>query len=81
VIPFFSIDKIYTLLNQDTQIATLAKSFMIPFLPGVYFFTISSLFFDYAEVNRQRSHSILALIVGLISLLTFNYLLVLVEGL
>jgi Na+-driven multidrug efflux pump len=80
LIPLVRIDKIYTFLNQEEAIIKYAEQFAIPLLPGVYFFTISSLFFDYAEVKRQRSHSILALIVGLVSLLTFNYLLVVMAG-
>lgn len=53
LIPFFSIDQIYTFLNQNSQISANAKDFAFPFLPGVYFFTISSLFFDFSEVKRN----------------------------
>lgn len=81
LIPFFfwSLDNIYGLLAQDEIIQDYAKQFALPFLPGVYFFTISSLFFDFAEVKGQRHHSIIALMVGIMGLITFDYLLV-VEG-
>lgn len=75
-IPFLFIDSIYGMLNQNVQIATYAKQFAIPFLPGVYFFTISSLFFDYAEVQRKNTQSFIALLVGMLSLLMFNKFLV-----
>lgn len=42
----------------------------------MYFFTISSLFFDYAEVQRKNTQSFVALLVGMLSLLMFNKLLV-----
>lgn len=81
LIPFymFSLDGIYNFLGQDEIIVEYAKSFALPFLPGVYFFTISSLFFDYAEVKGQRHHSIFALMIGVLGLIMFNYILV-VEG-
>jgi hypothetical protein len=58
------------------MIAKNAASFAIPFLPGVYFFTISSLLMEYADTNRKRAYSILAFAVGLTTLLASNYKLV-----
>lgn len=82
LIPFYlwSLEGIYGFLGQNDVILGYAKSFAYPFLPGVYFFTISSLFFDYADVNGQSHYSIFALAVGLCSLVTFNYFLVVKGG-
>ena len=66
------LSSIYRLLNQDPTISDYAVQFAIPFLPGVYFFTISSLFFDYADVQRKNRQSFFALIVGMFSLLLLN---------
>ena len=49
VIPFFFLKEIYEWLGQEPEIAEQASKFVVAFLPGVYFFTIGSLFMDYSE--------------------------------